>query len=164
MKILNQLCILSVLQTYTSLTGFVWPLRDLKYVTFLQRFFFLENASLAKTEFVKLKPAEWKTQKVKRDCKRFSVWKTCMNIMMSSLLCSAPNLAAWLQKGIARCQQYVICKMDTGICDREKPKQWNCSAGEESCCLRPQINSSWEGWRCKPHRPSQRRSHSIFHH
>lgn len=82
------------------ITGFIWPLTDWEYVTFLQRFFFLENASLnAKIELVKLKPGKWKTQKVKRDCKWFSVWETSMNIMTNSLLCPAPSLVVWLQKG-----------------------------------------------------------------
>ena len=119
---LNQLGILSVVQTYTCITSFVRPLSDLEYVTFLQRFFFLENSSLTEVEFVKLKPEKWKTQK-NTDCKWFSVWEICMNIMTNSLLCSAPNLAVWLQKGITHCQQYIIYKLDTGICDTEKPMQ-----------------------------------------
>lgn len=163
MKMLSQLCIRSVVQTYTCITGFIWPLSDLEYITFVQRFSFPENASLAKIEFVNLKPEKWKTQKLKRGCKWFSVWETCMNIVMNSLLCSAPNLAAWLQKGITCCPQYTICKIGTCICDTEKPMQWSCSTGEESSCLSPQINNNWDRWRCKPYRPSWQKSNTIFH-
>lgn len=158
---LNQLCILSVVQNYTCITEFIWPLHELEYVTLLQRFFFLENASLAKIEFVKMKPKKWKTRKAKRDCKWFSVWATCTNIMTNSLLCSALILQRGFEKAPHAANSIPFARSTQAFVTQES--QCNCSAGEQSRCLSPQISGSRDRRRCKPYRPSRQESNTIFH-
>lgn len=87
---------------------------------FSQRFFLLENASSAKIEFVKLKPEKRKPQKNKE---RLQIVFCLRNLYEHNdkLPFVFSTQAVWLQKGITHCQQYIICKIDTGICDTEKP-------------------------------------------